>query len=62
MLTRIKDAGDVSYKHFSDPEELQRLVQNDLAVLLSECFEMAQAGGGRPRRRRRWHCRPRRHR
>jgi predicted ATPase len=48
MLTRITDAGDVSYKHFSDPEELQRLVENDLAVLLSEYFEMAQAGSGTP--------------
>jgi hypothetical protein len=44
MLRRIKDDGDVSYQHFSDPAELQSLVQNDLAVLLSEQFEMAQAG------------------
>src|SRR5689334_10389281 len=33
MLNRIKDSGDVSYQRFSDPEELQSLVQNDLAVL-----------------------------
>jgi hypothetical protein len=46
MLNRIKDGGDVSYQRFSDPEELQSLVQNDLAVLLSERFEMAQAGAG----------------
>ena len=46
MLDRIKDGGDVSYQRFSDPEELQSLVQNDLAVLLSERFEMAQAGAG----------------
>ena len=44
MLNRIKDSGDVSYQRFSDPEELQSLVQNDLAVLLSERFEMAHAG------------------
>ena len=46
MLNRIKDSGDVSYQRFSDPEELQSLVQNDLAVLLSERFEMAHAGVG----------------
>ena len=46
MLDRIKDSGDVSYQRFSDPEELQSLVQNDLAVLLSERFEMAHAGAG----------------
>jgi predicted ATPase len=44
MLNRIKDSGNVSYQRFSDPEELQSLVQNDLAVLLSERFEMARAG------------------
>src|SRR5262244_512010 len=41
MLGRIKDEADVSYQHFSDPADLQRLVENDLAVLLSERFEMA---------------------
>jgi predicted ATPase len=44
MLNRIKDEADVSYQHFSDPAELQGLVENDLAVLLSERFEI-----GRPR-------------
>jgi hypothetical protein len=47
MLDRIKDGGDVSYQHFSDPAELQTMVQNDLAMLLSERFEMAYAGAGR---------------
>ena len=46
MLTRIRDDGDVSYQHFSAAAELQRLVENDLAVLLSERFEMAPAGDG----------------
>jgi predicted ATPase len=46
MLSRIEDSGDVSYQRFSDPEELQSLVQNDLAVLLSERFEMAHARAG----------------
>src|SRR5215469_215168 len=42
MLSRITDDGDVSYQRFSDPAELRHLVENDLAVLLSERFEMAQ--------------------
>src|SRR4249919_2840773 len=36
MLARIRDEGDLSYQHFSDPAELQQRVENDLAVLLSE--------------------------
>src|SRR3984885_1298880 len=46
MLTRIRDAGDVSYQRFSAAAELQRLVENDLAVLLSERFERAAARDG----------------
>jgi predicted ATPase len=46
MLARIQDEGDVSYQHFSDPAELQQLVENDLAVLLSERFEMTRSGAG----------------
>jgi predicted ATPase len=46
LLARIQDEGDVSYKRFSDPEELQSVVQDDLAVLLSERFEMAHVGAG----------------
>jgi hypothetical protein len=46
LLNQIRDSGDVSYQPFSDPEELQSLVQNDLAVLLSERFEMTHAGVG----------------
>jgi len=52
MLARIRDEGGVSYQHFSDPAGLQQLVENDLAVLLSERFEMTQphddAAGGAP--------------
>jgi hypothetical protein len=44
LLTRIRDDGDVSYQHFSASDELQRLVENDLAVLLSERFETASSG------------------
>jgi predicted ATPase len=43
LLARIRDEGGVSYQHFADPAELQRLVRNDLAVLLSERFEMSRA-------------------
>ena len=44
LLARIRDEGGVSYQHFSGPAELQRLVQDDLALLLSERFEMARSG------------------
>ena len=43
-LVRIRDEGGVSYKAFADPAELQQLVEDDLAVLLSERFEMTQPG------------------
>jgi predicted ATPase len=46
MLARIRDEGDVSYQQFSGPAELQQLVANDLAVLLSERFERAPSGEG----------------
>ena len=44
MIARIADDG-VSYKLFSDAAELRRLVETDLAVLLSERFEMAKRPG-----------------
>jgi predicted ATPase len=43
LLARIRDEGGISYQHFADPGELQQLVENDLAVLLSERFEMSRA-------------------
>jgi predicted ATPase len=43
MLTRIRDEGGVSYRPFTDAAELQGLVENDLAVLLSEQFETARS-------------------
>ncbi|HWN01032.1 MAG TPA: DUF4062 domain-containing protein, partial [Streptosporangiaceae bacterium] len=46
MLARIRDEGGVSYQHFSEPAGLQQLVENDLAVLLSERFEMTRPGEG----------------
>src|SRR5580704_15509102 len=39
LLARIRDDDTVSYQLFSDPAELRGLVENDLAVLLSERFE-----------------------
>jgi predicted ATPase len=46
LLTRIRNEGGVSYQQFSAPAELQPLVENDLAVLLSERFEMTRPGPG----------------
>ena len=46
MLERITDESGLSYRHFSEPAELRQLVENDLAVLLSERFEMTQPGAG----------------
>jgi predicted ATPase len=43
MLARIRDEGGVSYQRFSTPGQLRRLVENDLAVLLSERFQAAQS-------------------
>jgi predicted ATPase len=40
MLARIKDEGGVSYQRFTDAAELRRLVETDLAVLLSERFTL----------------------
>jgi predicted ATPase len=43
LLARIEDEGSASYKHFSDPAELRQLVENDLALLLSERFAASPA-------------------
>jgi predicted ATPase len=42
MLSRIEQAGSVCYRIFQDSSELQRLVENDLAMLLSERFEVTR--------------------
>jgi predicted ATPase len=44
LLARIRDQGGISYQHFADPAGLQKLVEDDLAVLLSERFEMTRPG------------------
>ena len=46
MLARIRDESGVSYQHFSDPGQLREMVENDLAVLLSERFEAARSRAG----------------
>ena len=46
MLTRIERDGAVCYQRFSDAGDLQAMVENDLAVLLSERFELTQPRDG----------------
>ncbi len=45
LLVRIRNEGSVSYQRFTDAADLQRLVENDLAVLLSERFTLTQPTG-----------------
>lgn len=42
MIARIKKDSDVSYKYFSTAEELRELIENDLALLLTERFEQTK--------------------
>ena len=44
MIDDIRAAGAVSYRHFATARELERLVADDLAVLLSESFADATVG------------------
>ncbi len=46
MIDDIRAAGTVSYRIFSTPRELERLLAEDLAVLLSESFTGAAGRGG----------------
>ena len=39
MLDRIRQDGAVSYRSFTTPQQLARLIQDDLATVLSERFE-----------------------
>ena len=41
MIDSIRAAGTVSYRTLSTPRELERLLADDLAVLLSESFAAA---------------------
>ncbi len=44
LIDGIRAGGDVSYREFDDPAELRRMVEQDLAVLLTERFTRS----GRP--------------
>jgi len=46
MIDGIRAAGTVSYRTFATPRELERLLADDLAVLLSESFRGATTGAG----------------
>ena len=50
MIDSIRSAGTVSYRHFATARELERLLADDLAVLLSESFADAtiSVGASRP--------------
>jgi len=48
MIDDIRAAGTVSYRTFATARELERLLADDLAVLLSESFAGAAAGIGPP--------------
>src|SRR6516225_2197032 len=48
MIDGIREAGTVSYRTFSTPKELERLLADDLAILLSESFAGAAPGAGPP--------------
>ena len=43
LIRRMQSEDSASYRHFETPAELGRLVQDDLAILLSERFEGTQS-------------------
>ena len=50
MIDSIREAGAVSYRQFATAKELERLLADDLAVLLSESFADATVSIDIPRR------------
>jgi predicted ATPase len=44
LIERMQSEDSASYRHFETPDELAQLVQDDLAILLSERFEATHAG------------------
>ena len=48
MINSIRSAGATSYRHFATARELERLLVDDLAVLLSESFADATTSIGAP--------------
>ena len=50
FIDSIRAAGTTSYRTFATPRELERLLADDLAVVLSESFRGAAEGAAAPRR------------
>jgi len=50
MIDSIRATGTTSYRTFATPRELERLLADDLAVVLSESFRSAAEGTAAPRR------------
>jgi predicted ATPase/class 3 adenylate cyclase len=50
LIDSIRAAGTMSYRTFATPRELERLLVDDLAVVLSESFRSAAEGATAPRR------------
>ena len=50
LIDSIRTAGTTSYRTFATPRELERLLADDLAVVLSESFRGAAEGTAVPRR------------
>jgi len=50
LIDNIRAAGTTSYRIFATPRELERLLADDLAVVLSESFRAAAEGTAAPRR------------
>jgi predicted ATPase/class 3 adenylate cyclase len=48
FMDSVREAGTMSYRTFATPRELERLLADDLAVLLSESFAGAAASAGGP--------------
>ncbi|MHA6669618.1 DUF4062 domain-containing protein [Homoserinimonas sp. A447] len=42
LLSRVRDDDRASFKHFSTPQELRRLIEADLATLLAERFDQSR--------------------
>jgi hypothetical protein len=51
LIDSIRAAGTMSYRTFATPRELERLLADDLAVVLSESFRSAAEGTAAPPRR-----------
>ena len=48
LIRRIQDEDKLSYRPFSDAAELTELIENDLALMLTERFSAANAGAAEP--------------